>query len=217
MSGGGEGSAGLLSYQYTQSFQHESGAVIMETQVVPPKKDLGLPKTMATNAVFVYTGAGGESAPDDVIRALVDPSVTTIPEDAFYKRKKLAEVELCEGLVEVRDFAFDDCGHSITKINIPNSLRRIGYAAFVSSLRTPIRLHDGIESIGESAFASCIFTNFRVPSLITAIPMCMLQGCTSMFSLEISGNVIEIRERFSILQLFLLTKCGISTQRCHRQ
>ena len=139
------------------------------TQVVPPKKDLGLPKTMATNAVFVYTGAGGESAPDDVIRALVDPSVTTIPEDAFYKRKKLAEVELCEGLVEVRDFAFDDCGHSITKINIPNSLRRIGYAAFVSSLRTPIRLHDGIESIGESAFASCIFTNFRVPSLITVI------------------------------------------------
>ena len=31
MSGGGEGSAGLLSYQYTQSFQHESGAAIVMT------------------------------------------------------------------------------------------------------------------------------------------------------------------------------------------
>jgi len=46
------------------------------------------------------------------------------------------------------------------KINIPTSLRRINDEAFYRSLRTPIRLNDGIESIGARAFASCIFTNF---------------------------------------------------------
>jgi hypothetical protein len=82
----------------------------------------------------------------------------------------LTEVELCEGLVEIGDNSFGGCEHSIRKINIPNSLRRILHRAFHCSLRTPIRLHDGIESVGEHAFARNIFTNFRVPPLITRIP-----------------------------------------------
>jgi hypothetical protein len=68
----------------------------------------------------------------------------------------LTEVELCEGLVEIGDRAFRHCYHSITKINIPNSLRRINDCAFWGSLRFPIRLHDGIESIGVFAFSGCI-------------------------------------------------------------
>jgi hypothetical protein len=76
----------------------------------------------------------------------------------------------------------------ITKINIPTSLDE----AFYRSLRTPIRLNDGIDSIGARAFASCIFTNFRVPPLITVIPDQMLRRCKSIFSLEISGDSTEI-------------------------
>jgi hypothetical protein len=141
--------------------------------------------------VFDYTGEGGDSAPIDVVRVRVDPSVTSIPARAFYDRKKLTEVELCEGLVEIGDRAFRHCYHSITKINIPNSLRRINDCAFNVSLRCHIRLHDGIESIGDAAFAACIFTNFRVPPLITVIPD-MLSGCRSMFSAEIPYNAMEI-------------------------
>jgi len=143
--------------------------------------------------VFVYTGPDGESPPNDVVRIRVDPSVTSIPYEAFYERKKLTEVELCEGLVEIGEDSFRSCDRSITKINIPNSLRRINDYAFMSSLRTPIRLHDGIESIGRGAFAYCIFTNFRVPSLITVIPNFMLIGCRAIFSLELSDNVTEIK------------------------
>ena len=132
---------------------------------------------------FVYTGTGGAEVPDDVVRVLVDPSVTSIPASAFNERTKLAEVELCEGLVEIGAWSFSRCDHSIAKINIPNSLRRIKDWAFYNSLRNPIRLHDGIESIGKEAFCFCIFTNFRVPSLITVIPGSMLEGCNSMFSL----------------------------------
>ena len=148
---------------------------------------------MATDAeVFVYTGPVGERVPIDVVSALVDPSVVSIHEGAFYGRKKLDEVELCEGLVEIGEDSLRWCVNSITKINIPISLRRIRNGAFFGSLRCSIRLHDGIESIGRDAFRSCVFTNFRVPSLITTISNGMLCDCKSVFSLELSKNVTEI-------------------------
>ena len=143
--------------------------------------------------VFVYTGRpGGDDVPQDVAHVRVDPSVTSIPARAFAHRKKLTEVELCEGLVEIGAWSFALCGSSITKIIIPTSLRRIKDFAFFDPLRCPIRLHDGIESIGRGAFTGCIFTNFRVPPLITVVPERMLQGCRSTFSIEMSESVREI-------------------------
>jgi hypothetical protein len=102
-------------------------------------------------------------------------------------------VELCEGLVEIGDNAFAYCNRSISKIIIPNSLRRINNYAFSGSLQAPIRLHDGIESIGRGALARCVFANFRVPPLITVIPEGMLEECNSTYSVEISEDVTEIR------------------------
>ena len=55
----------------------------------------------ATDEALVYTGEGGAEVPQNVVRVLVDPSVSSILDFAFYARKKLAEVELCEGLVEI--------------------------------------------------------------------------------------------------------------------
>jgi hypothetical protein len=69
--------------------------------------------------VFIYTGEGGAVAPYDVVRVRVDPSIALIPAHAFYQRKKLTEMELYEGLVEIGEGAFKWCEHSITKITFP--------------------------------------------------------------------------------------------------
>ena len=55
--------------------------------------------SVESGEMFVYTGIRDE-VPQDVVRVTVDPSVTSIPVHAFIFRQKLAEVELCEGLVE---------------------------------------------------------------------------------------------------------------------
>jgi hypothetical protein len=89
---------------------------------------------MDTEEVFVYMGEGGARAPQNVVRVRVDPSVTLIPAYAFVGCKQLIEVEMCEGLVEIGDWAFASCGHSIMKIIIFNSLRRINEYAFSKSL-----------------------------------------------------------------------------------
>jgi hypothetical protein len=150
---------------------------------------------MSMDTVFVYTGRqGGNDVAQDVVHLQVDPSITLIPNYAFSQCTKLTEVELCEGLVEIGAGAFRDCEHAITKIIIPNSLRRIKDGAFYYSLRCPIHLHNGIESIGRAAFRGCIFTNFRVPSLITVIPQYMLMECKSTFSIDFPVSTREIRD-----------------------
>jgi len=117
---------------------------------------------------------------------LVDPSVTLIPARAFEGRMK---VKLSEGLVKI-----GGCHYSIKKINIPNSLRRIKDNAFDYSLRTPIRLHDGIESIREYAFSHCIFSPTLYPApLITVIHECMFHACATIFSLELPEDVREFK------------------------
>jgi hypothetical protein len=58
------------------------------------------------NEAFVYTNRGVR-IPHDVVCLRVDPSVTSIPANAFHLRKKLAEVELCEGLVEIGEQPLD--------------------------------------------------------------------------------------------------------------
>ena len=41
-----------------------------------------------------------------VVCALVDPFIVAIPARAFYEHKKLAKLELCEGLIEIGEESF---------------------------------------------------------------------------------------------------------------
>ena len=90
--------------------------------------------TITRSSSTRWLEAGGDEVPDDAVRLPVDPSVTSIPARAFFGRKKLNKVELCEGLVEIGNYSFSWCNLSITKINILTSLRRICDDAFAGSL-----------------------------------------------------------------------------------
>ena len=53
-------------------------------------KQTAMTSSNATSAkVFIYMGEGGASIPYDVVRVWVDPSVTSIPAEAFNERRKL--------------------------------------------------------------------------------------------------------------------------------
>ena len=80
--------------------------------------------------VFVYTERA--VIPDDVVRVRVHPSVTVIPERAFDYRKKLEEVELCEGLLEIHNRAFMHC--TLTRIKIPSTVTRIFWGFFQKTI-----------------------------------------------------------------------------------
>ena len=53
-------------------------------------KQTAMTSSNATSAEdFIYMGEGGASIPYDVVRVWVDPSVTSIPAEAFNERRKL--------------------------------------------------------------------------------------------------------------------------------
>ena len=74
----------------------------------------------SSTEVFVYMG-GDMVVPLDVVRVRVHPSVTVIPQRAFKERFQLEEVELCEGLLEIGEFAFYCC-KSLRHIIIPSTV-----------------------------------------------------------------------------------------------
>ena len=57
---------------------------------------------------------------------------------------------------------------------------------------TVVQLSDGVERIGEYVFQDCRFTQFRSPPLVTTIPRGMLWECSSLFSLEVPINIIQV-------------------------
>ena len=73
--------------------------------------------------VFVYTT--GSIIPDEVVRARVHPSITVIPQKAFMYCRKLEEVELSEGLLEIGVEAFHDC-IGLKRITIPSTVTLCG-------------------------------------------------------------------------------------------
>ena len=56
---------------------------------------------------FLYTGQ--PTVPRDVTHARIDPSVKVIGRQAFNDYKQLMEVELCEGVVQIEQYAFYRC------------------------------------------------------------------------------------------------------------
>ena len=141
--------------------------------------------------ILVYMG-WDTIVPRDVIRCRVHPSVTVIPEETFYARRELEEVELSEGLLEIGVRAFYDC-ISLKRINkIPSTVIRIDERAFCLASLRDVHLPDGIVSIGSHAFFYCNMTALRIPPLITTIPTSLLESCTCM-SLELSENIREIQ------------------------
>ena len=137
--------------------------------------------TMADNnnnlGVFLYMG-GDTIVPDvDVVRVRVHPSVTVIPESAFYDRQQLQEVECCEGLLEIGDGAFHYC-YSLKHINIPSTVTRIGVNVFhaCEKLET-IQLNEGLLEIGDYAFCSCKSLKAAIiPSTVRTIGRCAFYG-----------------------------------------
>ena len=93
---------------------------------------------------FLYTGQPPAEIPRDVTHVRVDPAVGAVGERAFYDCECLEEVELYQGLLEIRDRAFRNC-RSLRYVTVPSTVRAIDDAAFqgCTSL-VEVRLCEGL-------------------------------------------------------------------------
>lgn len=72
------------------------------------------------------------------------PKITTIPEDAFSGCTSLSSIELNNGLIAIKESAFQDC--DLSSINIPKTVKSIQADAFANSTGIkPLIILEGIK------------------------------------------------------------------------
>ena len=110
----------------------------------------------------------------------------------------LTSYSIKEGTKVICDdsFGYDFGNRYIKSINIPNSVVRIGYAAFRDcEVLTNITLPDSVELIGEKAFSGCkSLSEIFLPNSITQLGDCAFYECESLLSINIPNSISFIGE-----------------------
>ena len=91
-----------------------------------------------------------------ITEAVLDSTVTSIGDYAFYGCSKLTSVTIGNGVTIIGNYAFYGCS-KLTSVDIPNSVTSIGSFAFngCSSLKS-VTISDSVTGIGRYAFQVCV-------------------------------------------------------------
>ena len=108
-----------------------------------------------------------------------------IPSTVSYNNRELSVIAIGRN-------AFYDC-HSLTSVDIPNSVTSIDYHAFAHCSLTSIKIPNSVTSIGEEAFYGCSsLTSVDIPNSVTSIDSFAFYGCRSLTSIKIPNSVTYI-------------------------
>lgn len=107
----------------------------------------------------------------------------------------IISINITNGITSVGNFAFEGA-HSVSKIELPETLRTIGKGAFgVCNAVPEIHIPDGVTFIDEYAFYNgSSLTEVYIPSSLANIPVSAFEGCGSF---TIYGNKGSYAEKFA--------------------
>ena len=111
----------------------------------------------------------------------------------YLNEKKLTELVIPDGIVEIKDFTFYNCNY-LTCVVIPNSVTSIGDEAFYQcSGLTSIVIPNSVKSIGNGAFYGCDgLTSVEIPNSVTSIGDEAFSWCDGLTSITIPNSVTSI-------------------------
>ena len=163
--------------------------------IVEVKRQYIMADDSSTNNTEVFVYAEGAVMPHSVVRVRVHPSITFIPENAFKEQYKLEEVELCEGLLEIRKCAFSGCV-SLKRINIPSTVTNVHSGAFYNCYKLEeVELCEGLLEIGIRAFSCTNIKQIKIPSTVTMIHKQAFENCQQLEEVELCEGLQTIAER----------------------
>ena len=121
-----------------------------------------------------YSHAPWFSHLETIYRVIIEDSITTIGNFAFYSCSELMWVTIGNNVTTIGNNAFDSCVRLISAI-IPNSVTTIGDYAFISCSDnlTLVSIPNSVTSIGERAFAYCnnltdVYVAWTIPLTVPA-------------------------------------------------
>ncbi len=112
-----------------------------------------------------------EGIDTDAIHAEIEPTYKELLKEVGNIPKKIDGKEV----VEIGENAFKNIQYSdveLTRLVIPNTVRKIGSAAFYKCSIQEISIPNSVIEIGSSAFGHNLLTNITIPSSVTTIGNC---------------------------------------------
>ena len=111
----------------------------------------------------------------------------------FKNRNKITEIIIEEGLEEIPDWAFDGCS-GLERINIPGSVKRIGFNAFTKCSRLKqVDMEEGVTEIDNTAFRFCYdLQELCIPASVETISMHITSYQAGIKSIRFEGMATEI-------------------------
>ena len=124
----------------------------------------------------------------------IPSGIEIIEEDAF-SGKDIKSIYISEGVEIIEDNAFQFCD-KLTKIRLPNTLKKIGESAFEQcSLLERIEIPEGVELIDEWCFFKCInLQKVTLPSTLKEIGKHAFEQCYKLNNINIPEGVKELKE-----------------------
>jgi hypothetical protein len=151
----------------------------------------------AERVEFIYTGQPESQFPTNITHLIVESSVSEIPERAFTRHHKLVDVKLQEGLEVIGDRSFFSC-IKLKKVNFPSTLRDIGRDAFCMTALTSIVVPDSLRRVGFGAFLGCAsLISVKLSDGIELIEAVTFFKCDSITSQRIPPSVTKFGDNGS--------------------
>ena len=167
----------------------------------------GIRWSFSRDGVLTVTGSGSMRNYDKSEIYMDENIDQRVPAPWAKYAASLKTIVIGEGITEVGDFTFIDC-RSVTRIQLPGTLRRVGQNAFSSASVTELTLPEGLQQIDRMAFAAVNITELVIPASVTELGEHAFDGCDSLRVLKILGPVRSIeagtfRHCTSLNDLFL--------------
>jgi hypothetical protein len=160
-------------------------------------RDFGFERTKVTGVVL-----------PDTIELKLDSSSGYNP---GFASTPLQSITFPKGLAAIPGMFFQYC-KSLKSIDIPDTVRVIGSAAFRESGLTSIVIPEGVELIGSYAFSLCKdLKSVTLPESIREIRLSAFEGCSSLETVNLPSHKISYDEGFDVFDG--CTKLSIATRK----
>lgn len=109
---------------------------------------------MGGGSIVTYASIEQQEARREIIKVVLPNTIKIIGRGAFADMLSLESIEIPDGVIEIKPFAFYAC-YSLTEIIVPSSVRRIGEYAFAGckNLRR-VKICEGVVEIGGAVFSN---------------------------------------------------------------
>ncbi len=148
---------------------------------------------LTVEVVYDKTYSGDIVIPSTVLYEDVTYAVVSIDESAFSGCDDLTSVTISEGVVDIWDYAFEEC-LNLTTVVLPASVEYLGEGVFTGCKKLKsIVIPEGVTDLWDDIFSDCIsLESVTLPNSLEYIGDFAFDGCSALLTINLPDGLETI-------------------------